>query len=111
GIAPDLVGHACPAAYGVIPYATLGLSREIAEDGWGNLFSYHVYAEVPTPTCPGPGLNWGNSQCFGEGKGGALKVNDGPNEIANSVVAVVVSHGPNGLGAYGVLGTPNPDPT
>ena len=33
---------ACSAAFGVIPYMTLGLARDAARDGWGNIFSYHV---------------------------------------------------------------------
>lgn len=28
--------------YGVVPWQTLGLSRDVTQDGWGNLFSYRV---------------------------------------------------------------------
>ena len=115
GIAPSQTGTppACPT-YGVVPYATLGLSRELAEDGWGNLFSYRVYTD-PAPTCPGTGRDWGNTACFGEGKSGAITLNDGtvsaPTPLANSIVAVVVSHGGNGLGAWAGQGTRNAAPT
>ena len=33
---------ACSAAFGILPYTTLGLARDAARDGWGNFFSYHV---------------------------------------------------------------------
>jgi type II secretory pathway pseudopilin PulG len=108
------------AGIGIVPFATLGLGRDIAEDGWGNFFSYRVYADAPTPTCPGPGWDWSNSDCFGEGKDGsnpsktALTINDGtvasPTSLFGqgvAVVAVVISHGANGLGAWAAQGTRN----
>jgi len=115
GVAPAQSGTppACPA-FGTVPFATLGLSREFAEDGWGNLFSYRVYA-VTAPACPGTGRDWGNAACFGEGKSGGLVVNDGtaaaPTPLATGGVAVVVSHGANGLGAWAGQGTRNAPPT
>src|SRR5574337_1085273 len=106
----------CPATSGVIPYATLGLSREAAEDGWGNLFSYAVFAEV-APVCPsqgGPGKDWKNAACFGEGKTGGFIVKDGTvgsaTDLTTSAIAVIVSHGSNGLGAWTREGTRNAAP-
>src|SRR5574338_880613 len=92
-----------PANFGTLPYQDLGLSREVAEDGWGNLFSYAVYAEAGA-TCPGTGIDWTNSSCFSEGKLKGFTVNDGtvdaPVLLTASAIAVIVSHGPNGLGAW-----------
>lgn len=104
GIAPAQTGvpPACPAVFGTVPYATLGLAREAAEDGWGNLFSYHVYS-VPA-VCPGTGTDWANPLCFGTGKTGALTVRDGTTAAFTNLTTVaiisLVSHGPNGLGAW-----------
>jgi prepilin-type N-terminal cleavage/methylation domain-containing protein len=33
---------AAPSGYGVVPWQTLGISRDSALDGWGNLFTYRV---------------------------------------------------------------------
>ena len=62
GLAPV----ACPP-FGIVPFATLGIAREVAQDGWGNFFSYEVFAQA-TPVCPGGGIDWGNGNCFGAGK-------------------------------------------
>lgn len=103
----------CPATFGVLPYATLGLSRESAEDGWGNLLTYSVFA-ASTPTCPGPGIDWKNAACFGEGKLGGITLNDGSlgaaTPVTTTAIAVIVSHGPNGLGAWTREGTRNVTP-
>src|SRR5688500_14370425 len=39
---PGNPATACSAAFGILPYVTLGLSRDAVRDGWGNFFSYHV---------------------------------------------------------------------
>ena len=115
GIAPAQTGAplACPQAFGVVPYTTLGLAREMAEDGWGNLISYQVYS-VPA-VCPSTGTDWANSSCFGAGKTGAIVVNDGtvgaPTPLVANAIAVLVSHGANGLGAWvAAQGTRNANP-
>lgn len=104
----------CEATFGIVPYATLGLARESAEDGWGNLFSYAVYADA-APTCPGSGKDWKNAACFGEGKSGGFTINDGTVSAATAVttgaIAVIVSHGANGLGAWTREATRNVSPT
>lgn len=106
----------CPATFGVLPYAALGLSRETAEDGWGNLFSYAVYAQA-SPSCPGgggPGIDWKNAACFGEGKSGGFIVKEGniaaSTSLTTGAIAVIVSHGPNGLGAWTREATRNASP-
>lgn len=112
GIEPAKTGTppVCPdGGFGVVPYASLGLSREIAEDGWGNMFSYQVHFN-PVDCITTGGVNWSDPNCFGEAKPGGLSVYDGGTEIASSVIAVIISHGPNGLGAYVAQGTRNASP-
>ncbi len=118
GIAPNQNAGpppACPQVFGAVPFATLGLAREVGEDGWGNLFSYGVYSVPVLNSCPGAGIDWANSTCFGAGKTGGLTVKDGTvvtsTNLATSVVAVVISHGVNGLGAWvAAQGTRNAPP-
>lgn len=102
----------CPATFGVVPWRTLGLGRESAEDGWGNLMSYAVFAQAGT--CPGTRQDWKDAACFGEGKSGGITLNDGtaaaPVPLASGVIAVIVSHGPNGLGAWTIGGSRNAAP-
>src|SRR5215203_5882256 len=69
GLAPALAVGPPPscASFGTVPYASLGLAREAAEDGWGNLFSYRVYS-IPA-NCPTvSGTDWTNPSCFTAGK-------------------------------------------
>ncbi|HEU0306127.1 MAG TPA: hypothetical protein VFR30_04070, partial [Lysobacter sp.] len=109
---------ACSAAYGILPYVTLGLARDTVRDGWGNFFSYHVSNTNVTLTGNGSwGANtdWTRSAWFRPGNTGLITVNDRNGAtvtpIAANVVAVVVSHGRNGFGAYTVAGTRNTLPT
>lgn len=120
---------AIPQGFGVIPYAALGIGRDVAEDGWGNLMSYQVYFEAVTGigncTTIGTRVDWTARDCFGAGKRGGLWVYDGglhsgdslegraiynavatPNVDSRAVV-VIVSHGKNGLGAWSRQGTQN----
>lgn len=112
----------CVNSNGVIPYASLGLSREMAEDGWGNYMSYQVFFEGGAGACPGTKVDWTDSNCFGEGKAGGIWVYRGmlanPEGLAfyntasvppadSRAVAVIVSHGPNGLGAWTRQGRQN----
>ena len=41
GTVPDTTA-ACDSTFGLLPYATLGLSAETATDGFGNFFSYYL---------------------------------------------------------------------
>ena len=102
---------ACSAVFGIVPYATLGLSRDAAQDGWGNFFSYHI------SNTAGANTDWTITANFNAGNTGLLTVNTRvagtATLVASAVVAVVVSHGPNGFGGYTVGGTRNtmPSPT
>ncbi len=116
GVAPSQQGNppACPESFGVVPFATLGLSRETGEDGWGNLFSYQVYADTSAPPCPSTKQDWGNAGCFGAGKAIAPAISvvdntnaDSPRPLTPNAIAVIISHGANGLGAWAAQATPN----
>lgn len=119
--------EACAQTIGVLPYATLGLGRELALDGWGNFMSYSVAKDDPA-TCPpgGTGIDWSLTACFGAGKTGRFSVNAGtitnPELVAfldntttpatdSRAIAMVVSHGPNGFGAWGQQGSQYAAPT
>lgn len=98
---------ACSGTIGVVPYATLGLGREVALDGWGNFMSY----SVPTGgACPA-GVDWSLTACFGSGKASPYSLFEGtvaaPTMAASNVIAIVVSHGPNGFGAWAQQGSRN----
>jgi prepilin-type N-terminal cleavage/methylation domain-containing protein len=105
---------ACSVAFGILPYATLGIARDAARDGWGNFLSYHVSNTNVTVAANGSwsaNTDWSRSAWFRSGNTGLITVNDRNGAtvtpIATAVVAVVVSHGRNGFGAYTVGGTRN----
>jgi prepilin-type N-terminal cleavage/methylation domain-containing protein len=109
---------ACSAAFGIVPYTTLGLARDAVRDGWGNFFSYHVSNTNISATSNGnwsANTDWTRSAWFRTGNTGFITVNDRNGAtvtaIATNVVAVVVSHGRNGFGAYTIGGTRNTLPT
>lgn len=99
----------CTGNIGVVPYVTLGLGRELAMDGWGNFMSYSIPAG--SGTCPGTGINWSRSDCFGAAKSSPYSLFEGtmaaPVLAASNVLAVVVSHGANGFAAWARQGTRN----
>ena len=58
---------------------TLGLSRDAARDGWGNLFSYQVSNNTNTPDAGGnwsDNRDWTTSANFRAGNTGTITVND-----------------------------------
>jgi len=111
------------ARFGIVPYATLGLARDAAVDGWGDFFSYQVSNAFPTEDfnpgtpsyntpIPAPYRDWTLTANLRSGNIGELTVNDRDAtgtvfSTATNVVAVVVSHGPNGFGAYTIAGKRN----
>lgn len=101
----------CSGSFGVIPYATLGLGKEIALDGWGNFMSY----SLPIGGTCSTGIDWSLTACFGSGKGSPFSLFEGtvaaPVLAASNIIAIVVSHGPNGFGAWGQQASRNVLPT
>lgn len=107
--------------YGIIPWQTLGLPRDAVQDGWGNFFSYRVANANATTVLGGvlaPPLhskanqNWtvksGTTAFDVESIKSAtvfpayqsLRINTtGGTPESRTAVAVIISHGKNGLGA------------
>lgn len=80
---------------GVVPWAALGIKET---DAWGRRFTY-----VATPAFNGAiTLTLGGTLTIKNSSGGAGAI------IANTIPAVVISHGPNGYGAYLPTGIPIP---
>jgi type II secretory pathway pseudopilin PulG len=95
GPATSCVGSTPSAAYadptkhiaiGMVPYKTLGLSSDYALDGYGRDVTYAVDTNA-TASC------WSSTSLTG-----GITVND--NGTNNSAVAVMVSHGADGYGAW-----------
>lgn len=105
----------CASYWGTVPYTTLGLTRDVAIDGFGNIYSYFVSSaqSIAEPdwtltqnTAAVPGFSVGNPGRFGITDNGLATTLS-----ANLAVAVIVSHGKNGFGAYTTKGTRNDQPT
>lgn len=115
-------GSVTTGYFGILPYATLGLSKSTALDGQENLFSYAVskqwtltYSTV-APVAGGTSTSTA-SDAFNVGILGALIINDrSPTSpytataISSNAAAFIVSHGKNGLGALTNKGTQNVQP-
>lgn len=85
---------------GSVPVRTLGLADDVAFDPWGNAFTYYVDKEG-TNLC-----NFtGNRGTAGFTSSGNLNVEDeSGTAMTDTILAVVVSHGSNGHGAYNIAG-------
>jgi type II secretory pathway pseudopilin PulG len=92
-------GGTCGAAVlngGVLPWATLGVAET---DAWGNRLTYRAASAFADDADPGLQAS------FLLTDDGNIVVTNGSITIADTLVAVVVSHGKNGLGAYRSDGT------
>lgn len=100
---PGNIATTCGATFGLLPYIELGMSRDMAVDGWNNFFSYQV-AVAPT--------NWTVTAGFSTQNTGNITINDRTPggvivPVMTNAVAAIVSHGPNGRGGYKVKGSRN----
>lgn len=93
----------CTQPFGTVPYLALGLDRDVALDGWDNFFTYMV--SNTDDGVPGRNRDWTRTNQFFVGNDGGL-TDLGPSGIINAVVAIL-SHGPNGSGAWTTKGTQN----
>lgn len=76
---------------GVVPWVTLGVNET---DAWGRRFTYSIASSVA-------GGAFGTSFTLtSTGTINVATVSGGTNYVASNMPAVVISHGPNGLGAY-----------
>lgn len=79
---------------GIVPVRALGLSDDDAFDPWGGAFFYAVDQRATTASAF-------TSYQVTDTTIGSITVNDdGGNTVVNDVVALLISYGPNGHGAY-----------
>jgi prepilin-type N-terminal cleavage/methylation domain-containing protein len=112
-------GVAPIVASGVVPFAELGLAREIALDGWSNYMTYQVTNMIP-PTNRSWTISFSPAtpNGFQVGSPGNMIVTErtfpgGVSATANLITAapvVLISHGLNGSGATTLQGTVNIPP-
>jgi hypothetical protein len=90
-----------------VPFATLGLSKDIAMDGYDNFYTYFVSNAAATTepdwtltqTTTVPGFSVGNPGRIAVAENGVA-----PTLFNQLAAAVLVSHGKNGEGAYSSKG-------
>jgi len=95
GSDPDPTAN-CANPFGAVPYADLGLNRDSALDAWGNYMLYRVSNNPVTFS------DWVRKANFSSANRGSMWLSDhvsAPAAIA-PVVAVLISHGKNGAGAW-----------
>ncbi len=85
---------------GVVPVRALGLPDEYAFDPWGGKFSYAVDIRF-TATDSFLASNYS----YIDSTGGITVSDDAGNAILTNAIAIVLSHGQNGHGAYQLSGT------
>lgn len=97
GGANPLVTSGCSAALGTVPFATLGISREHALDGYGNFMTYRLDTA----------RNWHLSSTFPPSPAvcptiviGLSVFSAGAVQATNQAAWILTSHGSNGTGAY-----------
>lgn len=97
---------------GAVPWASLGLSEESSLDAYGNRFTYQVMANATNlnPDTVSGMLGAISIHSAGFGVAGAAPVGNQINDCSAptynpcGAVAVIVSHGANGFGAYTTAG-------
>lgn len=80
---------------GVVPWTTLGLSKDDAKDPYGRLISYHVDPDLAASA--------DKNFCINSGSGPGNMARDGTirlNPSTGTSLFVLISHGPNGLGGW-----------
>jgi prepilin-type N-terminal cleavage/methylation domain-containing protein len=88
------------AVAGDVPVRSLGLADEFAFDPWGNRFVYAVDYTATTTTALSSNLITATSLI------GDIAISDtSGNTITSTALAVLLSHGPDGFGAYTNNGT------
>lgn len=106
GAAPNVV------VTGAVPWASLGLAEDTSLDGYGHRFTYQVMANATNLTAGTVAGMLGSISIHSAGPG-VLPPNPGANQTNNcatatynpcGAVAVIVSHGANGYGAFNSSG-------
>lgn len=78
-------------AVGSVPVDTLQLPNDFILDGWGRRFTYAVSMNFASSA---------TSSNFEDSSDGVITMTDGTNNRVTNAVLVVISHGPNGYGAW-----------
>jgi prepilin-type N-terminal cleavage/methylation domain-containing protein len=86
------------SAGGVVPVRTLGLSDEYAFDPWGGRFSYFVDIRM---TATNSFSTYSPTYVLGAG---TTIYDAGSNVITQNPLVIIISHGPNGHGAFQLSG-------
>jgi prepilin-type N-terminal cleavage/methylation domain-containing protein len=104
GLAPDPIPQPaplpplCAQQYGVIPWVTLGLPET---DPWGNRLTYFASSRFTAGLTGGAQASFTMSTGVPPDNAGLADIrNLAGSTVAIEIAAVVVSHGPNGAGAY-----------
>lgn len=130
--APETATNTCTSGAGIVPWRTLGLTEDIALDGWNRLISYRVLdgATGLTQTDGASMVNCDTKLPYGAEvlpanglcrtdhknldtqylKSKGLVVSDN-STLINGVAFVLISHGESGSGAYQPSGIQTPLPT
>lgn len=98
-------GASCATAstrVGFLPWLDLNLG---AQDHWGHRYRYKVDPNYAT----GSGCNYSNPADMSAQTRNSLGVLD-PIPLPSTLAAVVISHGPNGLGSFNTNGVALPNP-
>ena len=80
-------------ARGGVPYATLNLSPDVAQDGWRNKFTYVVDVRATTTNIDKLVPTLAHITVYN---------NSVSNQITNKALYALVSHGKNKMGGYGM---------
>lgn len=91
--------------YGMVPVKTLGLPNLMAEDAWGNKFTYIVNYKATSATSSADGFvsGFGNAVIGGSVTNliSIIEKNGANQTVATDAIVAIISHGANKFGAFG----------
>ena len=94
---PLTSGQVCTSgAPALVPWGTLGIAREMAQDGWGNFFTYAVSNQPASP--PDYPRNWVVPAFPGASINDIVVLDQNDNRLG--AVVLIISHGQSGDGAW-----------
>lgn len=97
----DRSGGACEVQEGGVPWVTLGMGRQ---DSWNNRYRYRVTAAFSNSATGFTLTSAGDITVCAD------SANCATSTVASAVPAIVISHGPNGFGAFRTVGGTNTAP-